>query len=219
MKREIIITADGSHTISIPEWNEQYHSLNGAIAEAYHVFIEAGLKNIKNDNISILEIGFGTGLNSIITLIEADRINKNVFYQGVEAFPVKDEEIKVLNYIDELKAEEYKSEFELMHSSKWGEEIKISNNFTLLKQLKSFTEINDVNKFDLIYFDAFGPDVQPELWTDNVFDKMYKSLKKGGILVTYSAKGIIKRSMKQAGFRVEGLPGPIGKREMTRAVK
>ncbi|MEN8137364.1 MAG: tRNA (5-methylaminomethyl-2-thiouridine)(34)-methyltransferase MnmD [Bacteroidota bacterium] len=219
MKREIIKTADGSHTISIPEWNEQYHSVNGAVAEAYHVFINAGLKEIDSEKISILEIGFGTGLNSIITMIEAQKLNKDIYYQGVEAYPVKDEEIKVLNYIDVLNAEEFRKSFEVMHSSKWDEEVVLNDSFTLLKQNKTFDKIEDVNKFDLIYFDAFGPDVQPDLWSEEIFAKMYKSLKSEGILVTYSAKGSVKRAMKSAGFRIERLPGPKGKREMTRAVK
>jgi tRNA U34 5-methylaminomethyl-2-thiouridine-forming methyltransferase MnmC len=219
MKREIIKTADGSHTISIPEWNEQYHSINGAISESYHVFIEAGLKKIDKEFVSILEIGFGTGLNAIITLLESQKVNKSVFYQGVEAFPVKSDEINVLNYIEELDAEAYRDKFILMHSSIWENKIEINEGFTLLKQNKSFTEIDDDNKFDLIYFDAFGPDVQPELWTEEIFIKMYKALNSEGILVTYSAKGIVKRAMRSAGFKVQRLDGPKGKRHMIRAVK
>lgn len=219
MKREIIKTADGSHTISIPEWNEQYHSVNGAIAESYHVYINAGLMEIDKEAISVLEIGFGTGLNAIITLIESEKAKKNIFYQGVEAYPVVDEEINVLNYIEELDADKYSDDFKLMHSSKWNEKININEKFTLLKQHKSFAEIADKVKFDVIYFDAFGPDVQPELWTEEIFRKMYEALKLDGILVTYSAKGIVKRAMRNVGFIVKRLEGPKGKRHMLRAIK
>lgn len=219
MKREIIITADGSSTISVPELNENYHSVNGAIAEANHVYINAGFKEVEKEDVNILEIGFGTGLNSLLTLIESDEEGKSVFYQGVEAYPVSASELSALNYIEELKAEEYSELYKLMHNSAWEEEVKLTNNFTLLKQKKSFIEIDDVDKFDLIYFDAFGPDVQPELWTVDVFEKMYKSLKPNGILVTYSSKGIVKRALRSVGFTVKRLGGPQGKRHMVSASK
>ncbi len=219
MKREIIKTADGSHTISVPELNEHYHSVNGAIAEAKHVYIDAAFNKHENENLSILEIGFGTGLNSLLTLIEAEGLNKNVFYQGVEAFPISIDELSKLNYIEELEAEDYSDIYLKMHSSTWETEVSITDNFILLKQNKSFKDIDDINKFDLIYFDAFGPDVQPELWTEDIFDKMYKSLKFGGILVTYSSKGIVKRALRSVGFDLKRLEGPKGKRHMLRATK
>ncbi len=219
MKRKVIITADGSSTISVPELNEHYHSVNGAIAEAKHVYIITGFKEVEKDEISILEIGFGTGLNSLLTLIESEEKSKSVFYQGVEAYPVSTSELSVLNYIEELKADNYSDSYKFMHDSDWESEIKITDKFTLLKQKKSFTEIEDIDKFDLIYFDAFGPDVQPELWTEDVFRKMYKSLKPNGILVTYSSKGIVKRALRSVGFSIKRLDGPKGKRHILRATK
>lgn len=219
MKREIIITSDGSTTIHLPEWNEQYHSKHGAIQEAKHVFIKHGLDVVAKENISILEIGFGTGLNAIITFLEIQNTAKKIEYTGVEAFPVAADEIDRLNYISELNAENFQKEFDVMQKSNWEKRALISENFTLLKQQKKFEEINAIEEFDLVYFDAFGARVQPELWTESIFELMFKAVKKGGILVTYSAKGSVRRAMQKVGFKVERLPGPPGKREMLRAIK
>lgn len=216
MKREIIVTSDGSTTIQLPEWNEQYHSVNGAIQEAYHVFIDAGFNQIKKDNISILEIGFGTGLNCLVTLLEE---KKKINYVGVEAYPVKTEELEKLNYLSQLKVEDKKEVFQKIHQVTWGELHQITSDFTLTKRKQFFKDINDIEVFDLIYFDAFGARVQPELWTEAIFEKMYRSLKSEGVLVTYSAKGSVRRAMQAVGFYVERLPGPPGKREMLRAIK
>ncbi len=218
MKREIIITSDGSTTIHLPEWNEQYHSKHGAIQEAYHVFIKNGLDCFKNKaKISILEIGFGTGLNCFITYLEVQQKKLQIDYIGVEAYPVKQEEIEKLNYVVALKAEQ--QIFDKMHLLSWNEQHQLSTDFSLIKKEQFFEDINEINKFDLIYFDAFGARVQPELWTENMFNKMYKALKQNGILVTYSAKGSVRRAMQEVGFIVERLPGPPGKREMLRAAK
>lgn len=218
MKREIIITSDGSTTIHLPDWNEQYHSIHGAIQEAYHVFIKNGLSTLLQKDISILEIGFGTGLNCFITFLEANpSVNYN--YVGVEAYPVKKEEIDKLNYINQLNAQPQEGVFKEMHQVSWEEKHLITPYFSLTKQCKFFSEINDANCFDLIYFDAFGARVQPELWTEAIFTKMFHSLKENGILVTYSAKGSTRRAMQSVGFLVERLPGPPGKREMLRATK
>ncbi len=219
MERKVIITADGSSTIYLPKWNEQYHSKHGAIQEAKHVFIKSGLSLFSNRDLSILEIGFGTGLNSFITFLEAQKLSLNVDYVGVEAYPVVDEEIEKLNYVSELKAENDIEIFKKMHQQRWGEKVKISSEFCLTKRKQFFNEINDKNIFDLIYFDAFGAPVQPELWTEYIFKIMYTSLKFGGVLVTYSAKGSVRRAMQAVGFKVERLPGPPGKREMLRATK
>ena len=216
MKREIIITSDGSTTIHLPDWNEQYHSKHGAIQEAYHVFIKNGLAIIQKKSIAILEIGFGTGLNCFITLLES---KKNIHYTGVEAYPVDSEEIQKLNYISELKAEKQATIFNKMHEISWGKEHQISKTFSLKKEQKFFEEIENINCFDLIYFDAFGARVQPDLWTEDMFKKMFKALKNEGILVTYAAKGSTRRAMESVGFSVERLPGPPGKREMLRATK
>jgi tRNA U34 5-methylaminomethyl-2-thiouridine-forming methyltransferase MnmC len=219
LKREIILTSDGSSTIHLPEWNEQYHSIHGAIQEARHVFIKNGLKLFSNKEINILEIGFGTGLNCFITFLETNSLGLKVNYLGVEAYPVLPNEIEKLNYVKELKAEGFSKEFILLHSSDWGKNISISKTFNLEKRQQFFNEIEISNEIDLIYFDAFGARVQPELWTEDIFNSMFKALRNGGKLVTYSAKGSVRRAMQTVGFTVERLPGPPGKREMLRATK
>jgi tRNA U34 5-methylaminomethyl-2-thiouridine-forming methyltransferase MnmC len=219
LKRKIITTADGSKTIQIEDWNEQYHSIHGAVQEAYHVFIKNGLSLFHDRSISILEIGFGTGLNTLITLLESDKQGLEVTYKGVEAYPVLPEELDQLGYSGALKAKEFEQYFLKMHQTSWGELHQIRSNFSLIKQQLDFREISDINTIDLIYFDAFGARVQPELWTEDVFAIMFKALKKDGVLVTYSAKGSVRRAMQAVGFVVERLPGPPGKREMLRALK
>ena len=225
MKREILITSDGSTTIHLPDWNEQYHSKHGAIQEAMHVFIKHGLSLFYNatenekDGISILEIGFGTGLNAFITFLEAQKNSLTIDYVGVEAYPVSNSEIDKLNYISELKASSFKEVFNSLHSTSWDKKIAISNNFQLTKRKQFFEDINDKNSFNIIYFDAFGAQNQPELWTAIIFEKMYKALREKGVLVTYSAKGSVRRALQEVGFNVERLPGPPGKREMLRATK
>ena len=219
MKREIIQTHDGSTTIHIEEWDECYHSKFGAIQEAQHVFIKNGLSLFENKTISILEIGFGTGLNAFITFLESQRLNQSIDYVGVEAYPVSPEEVLLMNYVSALAADNESTTFEKMHESNWEEQIILRNNFVFTKRNQFFQDIDDLEKFDLIYFDAFGYRVQPELWSTAIFKKMYKALKPKGILVTYAARGVIKRSMMEVGFTVEKLAGPPGKREMFRAKK
>ena len=219
MKREIIQTQDGSTTIHIMEWDECYHSKFGAIQEAQHVFIKNGLSLFENKAISILEIGFGTGLNAFITFLEAKKRNLTIDYVGVEAFPVTPEEVLAMNYVSELNAESEGAIFEKMHQCNWEEQINLSDDFLFTKREQFFADIDDLEKFDLIYFDAFGYTVQPELWSTTIFQKMYNALKNNGILVTYAARGVVKRSMKAVGFTVEKLEGPPGKREMFRARK
>ena len=219
LPRKIITTADGSTSIHIPEWDEQYHSKHGAIQEAYHVFIHSGLEQLNQKEISILEIGFGTGLNCFITFLEAQKHNLQINYSGIEAFPITDSEKRQLNFVNQLNADEYQNTFDLIHNSNWEKPIRLTENFTLTKYLLKFQKIIDRNKYNLIYFDAFGPRVQPELWSENIFQIMYDSLKSKGVLVTYSAKGSVRRAMESVGFEVERLPGPPGKREMLRAIK
>jgi tRNA U34 5-methylaminomethyl-2-thiouridine-forming methyltransferase MnmC len=221
LKREFLITGDGSVTIHLPEWNEQYHSKHGAIAEADHVFITSGLHHLLSKRspkeISILEIGFGTGLNAYLTLLDPATKNINIGYTGVEAFPVQPAEIEHLNYAELVKGSE--ELFVALHSAPWNERVSVTGYFQLLKQKKQFSEVTDKNAYGLIYFDAFGPRVQPELWTVEIFKAMFQALEEGGILVTYSAKGSVRRDMERVGFTVERLPGPPGKREMLRATK
>ena len=222
MKRKIIITGDGSKTILIEDWQEQYHSKHGAINEARHVFIKNGLEHYiaktKKNNISILEIGFGTGLNAFLSAIEAEKIHCKINYTGVEAYPVKKEEIQQLNYVDQIDATA-SNLYAKLHDCEWETTCEISPNFKLIKRQQFFSDINDKDCFDLIYFDAFGARVQPELWTKEIFKKMYEALKVGGVLVTYAAIGKVKRDMLELGFAVERLPGPPGKRHMLRATQ
>ena len=219
MKREIIQTLDGSTTIHLPEWDECYHSKHGAIQEAQHVFIKNGLSLFPNKSISILEIGFGTGLNAFITVLEGKKMKQVIEYIGVEAYPVTASEILSMNYVEELNANLHREIFEKIHESNWGENIALSDDFKLMKRKQFFEAITDENRFDLIYFDAFGYRVQPELWSTTIFAKMFAALKTNGVLVTYAARGVVKRSMIEVGFTVEKLAGPPGKREMFRATK
>jgi len=219
MKREIIITDDGSTTIRIPEWDENYHSTHGAIQEAKHVFIKNGLDLFqKQDSISILEIGFGTGLNAFITFLET--LNKEkVNYVGVEAYPISTEEIAQMNYVTELQATQYQAVFDKMHSCDWESQQNITDNFILTKRKQFFQDIEDKEQYDLIYFDAFGFPLQPELWSEAIFKKMYDALLPKGTLVTYACRSSIKNAMLSVGFSIEKLPGAPGKREMLRATK
>lgn len=221
MKREFLTTGDGSITLHIPEWNEQYHSKHGAINEALHVFIQAGLqcflKSSNTENIQIMEIGFGTGLNAHLTQLFSEKEQIHIEYTGVEAFPVLFSEIEKLNYPKLLKSSE--AIFEKLHQVPWEIPSQISDYFTLKKRKQFFSEIDEVSAYHLIYFDAFGARVQPELWTEAIFEKMYQAIKTKGVLVTYAAKGSVRRAMEAVGFKVERLPGPPGKREMLRAVR
>ena len=219
MKRKIITTADGSTTIQLDDWMEQYHSKHGAIQEAYHVFIKHGLKSVTTSEIAILEMGFGTGLNALITYLEAETNNLTISYEGMEAFPVPGEELEQLNFVSALGAERLRPVFSLVHNSPWEQAVKISDFFSLFKRQADFLTLAGEQLFNLIYFDAFGPRVQPELWTTAIFEKTFSALKSNGVFVTYSAKGSVRRAMQEVGFQVERLPGPPGKREMLRAVK
>ena len=220
MRREIQITSDGSTTIHLPDWDENYHSKHGAIQEAKHVFIKNGLALFENQSsVDILEIGFGTGLNAFITYLESKNNRQSINYTGVEAYPIAAEEVLAMNYSKELNAMDDFSVFQMMHSGTWEENNKLSDYFNLTKRKQFFESIDDQSAFDLIYFDAFGYRVQPELWSVDVFFRMFSALRTNGILVTYAARGIVKRNMIEAGFAVEKLEGPPGKREMFRARK
>ena len=219
MKRNIIQTRDGSTTIHIEDWDECYHSRFGAIQEAQHVFIKKGLSLFENESVSILEIGFGTGLNAFITFLEYPKFNQKINYVGVEAYPVSSEEAASMNYVAELNAENRREIFEKLHQCQWENSNVLNEDFVFTKRKQFFADIDDLEKFDLIYFDAFGYDVQPELWSTSIFKKMFDALKSKGIMVTYAARGVIKRNMIEAGFTVEKHEGAPGKREMFRAIK
>jgi len=218
MKKEFFKTHDGSYTLFLPQMNETYHSKFGAVNEAVHVFIQAGFLQLKKPKVKILEIGFGTGLNVFLTLkkfLTQKNINE-VFFQSLEKFPLDTEIISKLNYHTNEKEKEL---FNRIHRVEWNKEIQITEGFFLQKQQADLLGFNAETSFDLVYFDAFAPDKQPELWTVDVFRNMYKHLNPEGILVTYSAKGQVRRNMIEAGFTVERIPGPPGKREMLRAIK
>jgi len=222
MKRSIITTSDGSKTIQIEDWDEHYHSVHGAIQESQHVFIKTGLHHFLNlykpTAINILEIGFGTGLNAFLTALEAQTQGVQIHYQGVEAYPVLAEELSQLNYAPLIDPNK-QTIFDALHEVSWEELHSITSHFILKKRNHFFSDIVDVNTFDIIYFDAFGARVQPELWTESIFRRMFNAMKVKGVLVTYAAKGSVRRAMQAVGFVVERLEGPPGKREMLRATK
>ena len=214
----IIQTEDGVDTLFLPELNETYHSKNGAFAEAQHVYLENGLFCIDKPEIDVLEIGFGTGLNAILTYLEAEKLQKKVNYTTVEAYPLSLELILTLNYHTFLSFENY-AIFKNLHQLNWSQKEKISPTFDFKKINQKFEEIDIVNAFDVIYFDAFGYDVQPELWSKFIFQKMYNALKTNGILTTYACRTTIKKAMETVGFIVKKLPGAPGKREMLQGIK
>ncbi len=219
-KKELKITEDGSHTLFIPDLNETYHSSHGAIQESLHVFIDAGLKYINNKEIKVLEIGFGTGLNAFLTLLEANKTEANINYTSLEAYPLEMSLVRQLNYTSELKLDDYIAcLYNKMHEVEWGSLQSITNDFKLKKLKIKLDDFETIEKYDVIYFDAFAPQIQPEMWTVSVLAKMYNCLNANGVLVTYCAKGIVKRALKEVGFKIESIPGPPGKREMTRAYK
>ena len=220
MERKIIKTSDGSSSVYLPEWDENYHSKHGAIQEAYHVFIKHGLDLFPhNSEVRILEMGFGTGLNCMITYLEAIKRNLRVDYLGLEGYPLDPEMIWKLNHLHQLSAGNYKDDYEKLITSSWEIPVLINDNFKLLKRQLMFEDFKEKSFSDLIYFDAFGARVQPELWTEVIFKKMFEALVETGVLVTYSAKGSVRRAMQAVGFEVERLPGPPGKREMLRGIK
>lgn len=214
MQRKIIETADGSKTIHIEDWDEHYHSINGAYQEAMHVFIKKVRERIaERKEISILEMGFGTGLNTFLTLQMATELNVKVNYFGLEAFPVNKEELEALNY-NSLWSEG-SNFFEKIHDSGWSQKVEIHSNFSLTKIETKFEDWEAIpNTFDFIYFDAFGPRVQPELWTIPIFEKVFESANVGAFFLTYCAKGQVRRDLGSVGFKMERLSGPPGKREM-----
>ncbi|MCF6213172.1 MAG: tRNA (5-methylaminomethyl-2-thiouridine)(34)-methyltransferase MnmD [Flavobacteriaceae bacterium] len=223
MKRKIIITDDGSSSLELLDVKEQYHSTFGAIQEAQFVYLKNGLKHFINchnaKSISVLEMGFGTGLNAFLTFLLSEEERININYTGIEAFPLNADEVSQLNYVEQLKVKEYASVFGRFHNIKHNKQIQITPNFRLTLNTGSIEEYEALPQFDVIYFDAFGPAIQPELWTIAIFKKMYNCLLPQGVLVTYSAKGQVRRNMQKVGFKVERLTGPPGKREMLRATK
>ena len=220
-KPKIKITSDGSHTFYVPNLDETYHSVHGAIQEAIHVYINAGFNYFSSKKeLTVFEVGFGTGLNTFLTYLESVKKEKKINYTSIEAYPLSIESIEQLNYLDKLKVCKLDEQFfNNIHQVRWDEEVEITSLFTLKKLKQQLQYFNVKNKYDVVYFDAFGPRVQPELWEVRILRKMYEALIDGGILVTYCAKGSVKRALKEVGFTIESIPGPPGKREMTRAKK
>lgn len=225
MKIEIIITADGSNSLHIKELGEGYHSVHGAVQESEHVFINAGLRTMNtsgssiSNEITILEIGLGTGLNVLLSLLDVNNNNQKINYIALEPYPIEKDVANNLNYAQLLSDGKFKTAFEKIHTCNWSIPTLLSDNFTFLKVKQKVHDYEFENKYNLIYFDAFGPNIQPEMWTEEVFSKIYSATQPNGILVTYCAKGEVKRTLKKVGFTVESLKGPPGKREMIRAIK
>ena len=223
MKRSIIITKDGSKTIRLEDWNEHYHSTHGAIQEAMHVYIQAGLDHYKELNSSVaftvLEAGFGTGLNALLSCLWARKNKVQLDYIALEAYPISETEIGALDYSKVLEEENAESVYEQLHQAKWEDWVEISESFRLEKQQGLFSDLNLKNVADVVFYDAFGPRVQPELWEMSVFERFYNALKPKGVLVTYSVKGTAKRALQAIGFEVDIIEGPPGKRHMMRAYK
>ncbi len=219
MKLELRQTADGSSTFFVPELNEHYHSTNGALQESNHIFIGCGFNALAHAELHILEVGFGTGLNAWLTALSAAAKNVRVAYTSLEKFPLNAGDVALLNYTSGAKTKEEAALFYALHESPWEVAQQLTPHFSLLKLRCALEDFTSTEKFNLIYFDAFAPAVQPELWTEEIFRSMHSVLKSGGILVTYCAQGQVKRNMKAAGFSIERLPGPPGKREITRATR
>jgi len=219
MTFQAVITEDGSTTLFIPKLNEHYHSIHGAVQESMHIFIREGYTQIRNFPAHIFEAGFGTGLNAFLTFLVSEREGKSIHYTAIEKYPLEDQFVRQLNYperTDPAKA----GVFHALHDASWDQDIRISEYFTLHKMKGDLLEVQlPDTSYDLVFFDAFGPDKQPELWTEKIFRMLYQSMNEGASLVTFSVKGSVKRALKAAGFSLEKLPGPPGKREMTRATK
>lgn len=227
----IILTKDGSETIRKEGSGITYHSIHGALEESKHVYIEAGLEYWRKENpsansVRIFEMGFGTGLNALLTALKAESLELKIFYTSIDNEPLQTDEVNSLNYGELLNAKDL---FKKIHAIPWLNKIEhtgssaktsqIDNSFCLEKRIENIIELTDNNLYDVIYFDAFAPTAQPELWTEEVFSKMYSILAPGGCLVTYCSKSIIRRAMMAAGFHVTKPQGPWGKREMVRAFK
>lgn len=220
MERQLIETADGSKTLFIPEMNEQYHSVKGALTESNYVFLQQGFCAHPSESLNIFEVGFGTGLNALITALEANNSKRRTYFVSIEKYPITQNEILALNY-GSLFSKQATLLFQKIHNAEWNKEVSVSDYFSIQKinaDLKTYNFPKD-EKFDIIYFDAFGPDKQPNMWQNDIFLKIYSACRQDAIFVTYSAKGEIRRNLAACGFEMERLPGPPGKRQMLRGVR
>lgn len=213
---EIQTTADGSSTLYRPDMDEHYHSTNGALTEAEHVYIQTGLLATSNSPLAVLEIGFGTGLNAILTYLTAEQSCLPVDYTTCELYPLSLETIEQLHFhLPDGATTVYKE----LHQCPWNNPYRVSPHFTFTKLHTDLTQLPLTGRYDVVYFDAFAPDKQPEMWTEQIFKHIYEHTNPGGVLVTYCAKGVVRRMLQSVGFTTERLPGPPGKREMLRARK
>lgn len=226
-KVKIITTEDGSHSLYHEELKETYHSFHGALQESQHVFIEKGLRFWRTKeglptSVKIFEVGFGTGLNALLAAQFASDNKVNISYTGLEPFPLEESLIEQLNYSSQIlpsEAKDLDDMFHKIHSADWENEVEISPYFKLTKyktKLEDYSLTKD--RFDIVFFDAFAPNKQAELWEIDILQKCFDLLKKGGVFTTYSAKGQLKRDLKSVGFELETLPGPPGKKEMVRGI-
>jgi tRNA U34 5-methylaminomethyl-2-thiouridine-forming methyltransferase MnmC len=224
VKKELIVTTDGSHSIAIPAMGVTYHSSHGAIQESMHVFIKAGLYYISEkhnlpDTVTIFEMGFGTGLNALLTLAEAEKRQQKMYYETIELHPLEATIFTSLNYCDQLQRPDLQPLFTLLHECAWNTVITVTPYFNFKKKQTSLSDFSTSQLFNLIYFDAFAPEIQPDLWTAVVFKKLYALMETNAVLTTYCSKSIVRKAMDEAGLKVEKIPGPPHKREMVRAVK
>nr|WP_321354943.1 tRNA (5-methylaminomethyl-2-thiouridine)(34)-methyltransferase MnmD [uncultured Draconibacterium sp.] len=220
MQRQIINTEDGSKTLFVPEMDEQYHSVYGALTESEYVYLDKGYRHNQSPAPIILEIGFGTGLNTLLTAIEAEKTKRKTTYISLEKYPIEPAEIEQLNY-GSLISKQAEELFSALHNSDWNRKTQISPYFDLLKLKTDLTQFSfdEIPTIDVIYFDAFGPDKQPEMWNEEIFRKLFSISNSNANLVTYSAKGEIRRRMERSGYILKRLPGPPGKRQMLRATR
>lgn len=219
---EFLITSDGSHSLRNTEIDETYHSSHGAIQESQHIFMEFGWRQrqhsiLESDTLQILEIGFGTGLNALLCQVEAEKQKQKTIFTTIELYPLMYEQYSKLNFPQQLKISN--DAFYQLHQADWEQKVKISPYFSIYKKRADFATYIPEDNYDLIIFDAFSPEKQPELWSEERFKVIYAHCLPGAVLTTYCAKGMVRRAMQAAGFRVERLPGPPGKRQILRATK
>lgn len=219
MKTKLIDTNDGSFTLKSEYYDETYHSINGAVSESMHIFINLGLRNFSNSNINILEIGYGTGLNAMLTYIENMQCGNNIRYHSIEKYPIAETDFMEYAVRTPQIANKISTETLKKFCNEWNLEIEISDKFRLYKQVVDFNEFVPSNTYDLIYFDAFSPETQPEMWTEENLSRIIEKLVPNGIFVTYCSKGIVKQSLRNLGMTVKRMPGPAGKRHVLQALK
>ncbi len=219
MKLSLTVTSDGSHTYKAGEYKDLYHSIHGAIQESQYIYIENGIKECRKKIMNVFEMGFGTGLNAFLTLIYGLR-NKNLLisYTSIELYPLNKKQVKCLNYPDYFSKDAAKY-FMLLHEADWGRSVRILENFTINKIKADMSSYIFDKNYDVVYFDAFCPAAQPELWKEDIFRKIFRNMNSVGILITYSANGKVRRDMASAGFIVNKLKGPPGKKHILQALK